>query len=262
MPPDEERADVNRTDLEKTCLPLLEKVPGFRSLPREALRSIAGGCRSRSATRDQVLCEKGQRLDGFYVLISGRVKLAVLSSEGAERVLDIVLPGQTFAEAAAFLGQPYPLHAQALADSHLLYVKLPRVRRAIERWPEVAFRMLTLMAERTQRLTADLEACCLHSAGQRIAGFLLREAESDWREADQGRLTLPAAKSVVASSLNVSPETFSRELHGLARKGLIEVERRQIRIPSLTRLRALAGIDGPPGMGVARAPVDIGVRPS
>nr|WP_242523181.1 Crp/Fnr family transcriptional regulator [Thiocystis minor] len=227
------------------------------------MRAIAGGCRERSATRDQVLCEKGQRLDGFYVLLEGRVKLAVLSSDGAERVLDIVLPGQTFAEAAAFLGEPYPLHAQALTDARLLHVRLPRVRRAMERWPEVAFRMLTLMAQCTQRLTADLEACCLHSAGQRVAGFLLREAQTSRAAADQASLTLPAAKLVVASCLNVSPETFSRELHGLARRGLIEVERRQIRIPSLTRLRALAGIDGSQWSATARwerRPLAMGVQ--
>ena len=234
---------MNLDDRENACLPLLEKAPGFRTLPSEALRSIASGCSARRATRDQVLCEKGQRLDGFYVLLAGRVKLALLSSDGAERVLDIVLPGQTFAESAAWRGEPYALHAQALTDSSLLFVRLRWVRRAIERWPEVAFWMLSLLAERTQRLSADLEACCLQSARQRVAGFLIREAEAEQAAADQARLTLPAAKSVVASTLNVSPETFSRELHGLARKGLIEVERRQIRIPSLSRLRALTQID-------------------
>ncbi|MBK5963593.1 hypothetical protein CCR95_05685 [Thiocystis minor] len=144
---------------------------------------------------------------------------------------------------AAFLGRPCPLHAQTLADSCLLFVDLNRVRLAIERWPEVAFRMLTLVAERAQRLTADLEVCCLHSAIQRVAGFLLREAVSDPASPDHAELVLPAAKTVVASSLNLSPETFSRELHGLARRGLIEVERRRIRIPSLNRLRALAALD-------------------
>lgn len=233
---------MNLDDRETACLPLLEKAPGFRSLPPDALRAIAGGCSARRAARDQVLCEKGQWLDGFYVLISGRVKLAVLSADGAERVLDIVLPGQTFAESAAWRGEPYSLHAQALADCHLLLVRLRWVRRAIERWPEVAFCMLSLLAERTQRLTADLEACCLQSARQRVAGFLIREAEHT--AVDQASLTLPAAKSIVASTLNVSPETFSRELHGLARQGLIEVERRLIRIPSLERLRALTRIDG------------------
>ncbi len=234
---------MNSVDLEKTSLPLLETAREFQGLPREALRWIAGGCHARTVPRDQLIYDKGQTLSGFYMVVSGRVKLAVLSPGGAERVLDIVLPGQTFAESAAFLGRPCPLSAQALTDSQLLFVDLSRVRRAIERWPEVAFRMLTLLAERSQRLTADLEACCLQSAAQRVAGLLLREAASDPALPDCAELTLPASKAVMASSLNLSPETFSRELHALARKGLIEVKRRVIRIPSLRTLRSLATMD-------------------
>jgi CRP-like cAMP-binding protein len=234
---------MNADDREKTCLPLLETAAGFAGIPVEALRFIAGGCHTRTATRDQVLCEKGQQIDGFFVVVSGRIKLSILSEDGAERVLDVVLPGRTFAEAAAFLDQPCPLHAQALTDSRLLFVSLPRVREAMGRWPQVANLMLAIVARRTQRLTADLEACCLHSAAQRVAGFLLREAVSDADDPDHASVTLPAAKTVIASSLNLSAETFSRELHGLARRGLVDVQRREIRIPSLRRLRGPAGAD-------------------
>lgn len=232
---------MNAEDREKTCLDLLANAPGFPTLPSDATRFIAGGCHQRTAARDQLLYEKGETLSGFFVLLDGRVKLAVLSADGGERVLDIVLPGRTFAESAALIGRPCPLYAQALTHCRLLFVDMARVQAAIQRWPAVALAMLTLVAERNQRLTLDLEACCLHSATQRLAGYLLREAASDPQQPDLGTLTLPAAKTVVASSLNLSAETFSRELHGLAHRGLVSVARREIRIPSLTRLRALSG---------------------
>jgi CRP-like cAMP-binding protein len=234
---------MNHADREKTCLPLLKTLPGFAAIPSDALRYLAGGCHQRTAGRGQVLCERGQPLDGFHVLLRGRIKLSLLSSDGAERVLDIVLPGRTFCESAALLGQPCALHAEALMDSRLIFADLERVRSAIGRWPEVAHLMLVVVAERAQRLVADLEACCLHSAAQRVAAMLLRDAQTDAQAPDFGRLELPAAKTVVASSLNLSAETFSRELHRLVRRGLIEVERRTIRIPSLERLRKLGGPD-------------------
>jgi CRP-like cAMP-binding protein len=229
---------MNSADREKTCVDLLAKAPGFPALPPEARRFIAGGCHRRTAARDQLLYEKGERLTGFFILLDGRVKLAVLSADGAERVLNIVLPGRTFGESAALLGLPCPLYAQALANSRLLFVQMDRVRTAIERWPAVAFAMLTLVAERNQYLIHDMEACCLHSAAQRLGSYLLRESLSDTDTPDAATLTLPAAKTVVASSLNLSAETFSRELHGFAHRGLVKVARREIRIPSLTRLRA------------------------
>lgn len=234
---------MNHADRERTCLPLLETMPGFAAIPADGLRYLAGGCYQRTAARGQVLCERGQALDGFHVLLHGRVKLSLLTSGGAERVLDIVLPGRTFGESAAFLSHPCPLHAEALMDSRLIFVDLERVRGAIAHWPEVAHLMLAVVARRAQRLITDLEACCLHSAAQRVAAMLLRDAETDGQEPDSGRLELPAAKTVVASSLNLSAETFSRELHGLVRRGLIEVERRTIRIPSLERLRRLGGLE-------------------
>lgn len=234
---------MNHADREKTCLPVLETTPGFSSVPIDGLRYLAGGCYQRTATRGQVLCKRGQPLEGFHLLLRGRVKLSLLSSEGDERVLDIVLPGRTFGESAAFLGRPCALHAEALMDSRLIFVDLKRVRSAIERWPEVAHLMLGLVAERSQHLISDLEACCLHSAAQRVAAMLLRDAQCDADEPDRANLELPAAKTVVASSLNLSAETFSRELHGLARRGLIEVERRSISIPSLAQLRRLGGLE-------------------
>jgi CRP-like cAMP-binding protein len=234
---------MNHADREKTCLPLLEAAPMFAPIPNEALRWIAGGCHTRTARRGKVLCKKGEPLTGFFVLVGGRVKLSILSVDGAERVLDVVLPGRTFGEAAAFLDQPCPLHAEALVDSHLVFVDRARVREAIARWPEVAYLMLSIVSKRAQQLVADLEACCLHSAAQRVAGLLLRDAVSDPLELDSARVSLPAAKTVIASSLNLSAETFSRELHALAHQGFIEVTRREIRIPSLQRLRGAAGPD-------------------
>lgn len=247
---------MNEIDREQICLPLLEAAPGFDALPAAALRWVAGGCRTRAASRGQVLCEKGQSLTGFFVVVSGRIKLSILSADGSERVLEIVLPGQTFAEAAAFLDQACPLHAEALSDARLVFVEMGRLRQAIARWPEVATVMLTIVAQRTQALISDLEACCLHSAAQRVAGLLLRDADPDPLRPDHGTVTLPAAKTVVASRLNLTAETFSRELHGLVHRDLIAVHRREITIPSLRALRSLA--DGDDARAQSRAPNRLG----
>jgi CRP-like cAMP-binding protein len=248
---------MNEIDREQICLPLLTTTPGFGAMPADALHWVARGCYSRAASRGQVLCEKGQSLTGFFILVTGRIKLSILSADGSERVLEIVMPGQTFAEAAALLDQTCPLHAEALSDARLVFVDVGRLRQAIARWPEVATVMLTIVAQRTQALISDLEACCLHSATQRVAGLLLRDAVADPLRPDRGALTLPAAKTVVASRLNLTAETFSRELHGLAHRGLIAVHRREITIPSLRALRTLADVSQPPAQRLARPPAPL-----
>lgn len=244
---------MNSADREKTCLPVLAETALFRDLDAEALRHLASGCYRRTAARGSMVCEAGAALDGLFVLIKGRVKLAILSAEGAERVIDIVLAGGVFGESSAFLDQPAPVYAEALCDCELLGVSRERLREAVERWPAVALALLGSLARTVRALTRDLEACCLLSAGQRVVRFLLNEATCDdvgsgpgsdsgpGRGLDSGEVALSAAKVVVASSLNLTPETFSRELHVLARDGLIEVNHRIIRVHSLAKLRRRCG---------------------
>jgi len=228
---------MNADDREKTCLPLFCDMPMLRDLQPEAQRFIAGGCHLRTASKGRVVCEKGSQLDGFFFIVRGRIKLAVLSADGSERVIDILLPGSSFGESAALLQQPCPTHAEALCDTRLLFVDRERLRQALARWPEVAFAVLGSVARRVYDLTRNLEECCLHSARQRVASFLLRDASHDETDSVPSAVELPAAKVVVASSLNLTAETFSRELHDLAREGIVDIDRRTIRILSVDRLR-------------------------
>ena len=228
---------MNCDDRQKTCLPLLEEVALFNALEDDALRFIAGGCHLRTAERGQLLCEKGALIQGFFLVLAGRVKLAILSEEGAERVVGICLPGQLFAEAAAFLDQPCPFYAEALGSSRLLFFDRQRIREAVARWPSVALTMLGNLARQVHGLTRNLETCCLTPAPRRVSRFLLEQVERGKKMIDQMEVELPAAKVVVASSLNLTAETFSRELHALARDGVIVIDKRRIRIASIDRLR-------------------------
>lgn len=212
-------------------------MPVLRGLEHEVQSFLAGGCHLRTASKGRVVCEKGSYVDGFFFVVTGRIKLAVNSADGAERVIDILLPGCSFGESAALLQQPCPTHAEALSDSRLLFVEYSRVEEAIGRWPAVAIALLDSVARRVYELTRNLEECCLHSASQRVASFLLRGAGSRGSAENLTEVELPAAKVVVASSLNLTAETFSRELHDLAREGIVDIERRTIRILSPDRLR-------------------------
>ncbi|VVM24709.1 hypothetical protein BSPWISOXPB_257 [uncultured Gammaproteobacteria bacterium] len=63
----------------------------------------------------QRLFEQGQTAKDFFLLVDGKIKLAFLSSEGFEKVVDVIHPGHSFAEAVMFLGKKrYPLNATAL----------------------------------------------------------------------------------------------------------------------------------------------------
>jgi CRP-like cAMP-binding protein len=229
---------MNDTDRSIAYLPFLKEMPLFRDLPEAPARFLAGGSLLRNLDRGQILFEKGSRPAGIYCLLGGRIKLSALAADGSERVLELILPGRVFAAAAAVLDEPHPLLAQVLSESRVLQVGRERIHEAMGRWPEVAMPVLDAVARDCFRLIHDLSSCCLLSASQRLVDFLIQEAEAGPGGAgDSARVVLPAAKALVASSLNLTAETFSRELHELARRGLVQVDRRTVHIPSLARLQ-------------------------
>lgn len=219
----------------------LAGLPLFKELAPAELDPIAAGTTELHVPRGEIVFNRGDPCVGFHVVIYGQVKLAFLSPDGSEKVIEIVGPGGSFGEALMFMDRSYIVMAQALADSFLLHVSKTVVFDELERTPQFARKMLAGMSRRLHRLISDVEAYSLQSGTQRVIGFLLRQ-DTDRSEANEPYIvTLPASKANVASRLNVTPEHFSRILHDLVAGGLITVDGREMKILDVARLRDHTG---------------------
>lgn len=211
----------------------------FKELSAEELETIAAGTSVLHLPRGEVIFNRGDACEGFFLVVYGQVKLAFISAEGNEKVVEIVGPGFSFGEALMFAERPYILMAQTLADSMLLHVSTRVVFAEIERDPKFARKMLAGLSRRLHGLIVDLESYSLQSGTERFVGYLLRQ---DTHEDNAGCcVTLPVSKALLASRLNVTPEHFSRILHDLSGDGLIAVEGRDVRILDAERLRNYHG---------------------
>ena len=212
----------------------------FKELAPSELERIAAGTAALNVPRGEIIFNRGDPCEGFHVVVYGQVKLAFISAEGSEKVVEIIAPGYSFGEALMFMEKPYVLMAQALADSMLLHVSKSVVFAEIERDPVFSRKMLAGLSRRLHGLISDLESYSLQSGTQRVIGYLLRQ---DAHENDDARyvVTLPASKAIVASRLNVTPEHFSRILHDLIQAGLIAVEGRNMTILDAERLKNYHG---------------------
>ena len=220
---------------------LLANLPLFRELKPPELDRIAAGTTELHVARGEVIVNRGDACTGFHLVVYGQVKLALTSPSGGEKVVEIVGPGFSFGEALMFMGSPYIVMAQALADSLLLHVSQEVVFGEIERDPMFARRMLAGMSRRLHSVISDVESYSLQSGTERVIGYLLHQDERQAQANASYAITLPTSKTVVASRLNVTPEHFSRILHELAEAGLISVDGRAITILDATRLRNYRG---------------------
>lgn len=226
----------------RRVMELLGHAPIFRGLSPDEIGRIAAGTTQIHAERGNILFQRGDPCVGFHLVAVGQVKLAVGTAAGAEKVIEILGPGRTFGEAVMFTGNPYLVTATALSDSLLLHVGRDALFAELERDPKLARRMLAGLSMRLHMMVKDVEAMTLHSAAQRVIGYLARLED----EGTAGQVTLPAQKSLIASRLNLTPEYFSRILHDLASEGLIRIDGRDIAILDSPGLRAF-GSDGGAG---------------
>jgi len=218
----------------------LRNLPLFRDLSAGEVDRIAASTSQVRVPAGSILFRKGDSCAGFYVVVYGQVKLAFGASDGSEKVVEILGPGQSFGEAVMFLDKPYAVFAETLTDSLLVHVGRAVILQELERSPDFARRMLGGLAHRLHRIVGDLEGYSLKSGTQRVIGYLLRDVAGG-QTGCTAEVTLPATKSVIASRLSITREHFSRILHELSDAGLIKVSGRSIRFLDLERLRKYRG---------------------
>ena len=220
----------------------LSVLPLFTDLSRPELERLAAGCQLRRLSRGDTVFRVGEPCEEFHVTVTGQIKLFAISPTGQEKVIELVGPGNSFAEALMFTGKPYIINAQALTDTLLLTVKKEAVVGEIERDPRFAMRMLAGISRRLHGLVHDVEAYSLHSGVQRVIGYLLRDQiAEDCVSGEVITVSLPVSKATIASRLSLTPEYFSRVLHELEAAGLVRIDKRDVHLLDPKRLAAYPG---------------------
>ena len=223
---------------DQTDIPqLLKRLPLFAELSTEQINDLAAGTREKRLAKGEMLFNKGDAPRGLYLIVSGQIKLAFPSLAGNEKIIEIIGPKQSFGEAVMFMDRPYPVFAEALADTLLLHIGKSTVFGMLEHDVSFARRMLAGLSLRLHSLVNDVEAYSQRSSAQRVIGYLLEHSAQAGDDNGACAFALPTTKQVIASRLNLTPETLSRVFHDLAEAGLITVEGRQITIHDQRRLR-------------------------
>lgn len=215
----------------------LSTFPMFSELSKPERENVAQGCKLRRFGRGDMIFRAGEPCEAFYFVVSGQIKLYVASATGVEKVIELIGPGHSFAEAMMFVRKPYMLNAQALNDSLVMTMSKNTAMREIERDSRFSMHMLSGISHWLHRLLMDVESYTLQSGMQRLIGYLLRDVELD-QGSDLGVVTvsLPVSKATIASRLSLTPEYFSRVLHQLESEKLIEIDKREIRLLDVRRL--------------------------
>lgn len=209
----------------------------FGNLSEERLAQVSAATRKRSVFRGELVFQKGDRLTGLYLVATGRLKEACQSSDGNERIIEVILPHQTCGEAALMLDAPSPFDLSALVKSLILHIDRRAIQALIESELDFVARLIGMLSYRIHGVVNDIEACSLKNPVQRVAGYLI--ALCSQGVVPQESVMLPYAKSVIASRLGMTPEAFSRALRDLSDAGLIKVRGHRIVLADVDELKSI-----------------------
>lgn len=219
----------------------LRRVPFFSGLSGDLLDDLAGACGRREVDRGAVLFLEGDPALGFFVILSGAVKVYRSTADGREVVIHILGPGDFIGEVPLHAGGRYPATAEAVERSSVVYVPAEALRRIVRRDPEVALRILEGFAGRLLALLGRFESLAGRSAPGRLADFLLRAAERTGRRTDDGlEVSLGLSRAQIAALLGTSRETVSRTLSAWRRAGLVALRQGTVVVRDAARLREAA----------------------
>lgn len=212
----------------------------FTALEPDQLQVVIDSTRVVRLDDGERLFYHGQRARYFYYLRTGQLKLFRSSPSGGEKIIEIVQPGETFAQAVMFM-EPrsgYPVSAEAIEPSVLYGFDNEVMRGVLRESVDTCFRVLASLSVRLRQQVDEIEKLTLHPAVSRLAGYLVEQVPGSVPLSPE--VHLPAPKNVIASRLGIQPETFSRVASRLMKDGLIRVQGQDVVLLDVEGLRARA----------------------
>jgi CRP/FNR family transcriptional regulator len=216
----------------------LLSIPLVSRLSDEQRQRVLGVGHGTSLVKGEILFHEADPADAMYVVVEGTIKMIRYSPQGKEMLLHLVVPGQSFAEAALFGTATYPAAAQAVEASQLWCLPRARLLELIGGSPELGMAMVASVSHWTRTLVGKLELLTQRRVEERLAIYLLGRARGAVAAGDTIELSEP--RHLIAAQIGTAPEVLSRTFRRLEEDGLLEVGGRRVTVLDPARLAELA----------------------
>ncbi|WP_426669372.1 response regulator [Mucilaginibacter sp. McL0603] len=195
-----------------------------------ALKKIIEERKARTIKKNQVIYYEGDKGNGLYLLVSGKVKTIKLAEDGRELMTGIYAADDYLGINAMLSSEAYADTATALEDSLLCLIPKEQLEELLNLYPEVAREFIKLLANDIREKEDQLLQMAYNSVRKKMAESLLR------LQRQSGTDNFKIAREDLAAMAAMATETVSRTLSDFKEEGLIEKTGSTITIIDLARL--------------------------
>lgn len=217
----------------------IKKLSFFSELDDESIEKIMGIVIERKYKKNMVIFMEGEPAEGVYFVKKGKVKIFKNTQEGKEHIIHFMEDGDVFAEACLFVGGNYPASSEAMEDSEIYMIRNKDLEIFLEKYPKIALHIMSVMGRRLQLVSQQIENLALRDAYGKTVALVVQLAKNSGLELKDGVvIKTNLSRQDMGNMVGLTRETFTRALSTMKQDGAIDIEKDEIRVISVKRLKS------------------------
>lgn len=202
------------------------------------LQPFLGRMQVRDVPRHACLFRQGEASDPAYIVLSGKVRISVLTAGGAEMTLDVLGPGDACGVAGLAGAFPRISNAVAIRATRVLAIPTDVLRALMEKHTAVFHHLLQQLLRRLARSIQEQVAGGTQCVYARVAHKLLALSQTCTPGGQERALPSELSHQELANMVGSTRATVTRVLQEMRRQGILDDDpaRRQIVIREVDRL--------------------------
>ena len=215
----------------------------FEKLPGDDLQFLEQRSRVKSFARNSAIYLPQDMAESVLVVVSGRIRLYSITSDGKEILLAFVEPGELFGELALTGSEIREEFAQAAAQSMVVAIPRDAMESVLLRNAGLSLSITRYVGLRRRSLERRLKNLMFRSNRERLLGLLRELLEQYGRPVVEGILIhIRLSHQDLASLIGITRESVTLTLGELQNEGLVRIGRQRIVVLDQQRLIRAAGL--------------------
>lgn len=217
----------------------------FSGLSEIDQTNILERCTRRTVSAKSTIVSQGTKGRDMFIVVSGSLRVSVLSDEGKEISFVILRGNDYFGELSLIDGRRRSATVTAIESTELLILSHAEYQQLLRLHPQTAIqfltRMLLTLANRLRATDELYQDSVFLDVSARLAKFLLGSSDKVVSsDSGERRLAIKLSQYELGTLVNASRESVNKQLREWETDGIVNVERGKISILNPDRLQEIA----------------------
>ncbi len=208
----------------------------FSAASPATIDAIASSAHEKNLVRGDVLFKEGEAPDALYIVLSGRIAIAIDNKplDSRESVVALMVEGDLFGDLALLDGGARSALARALEPSTVLHIPYSAVEPQLSSNPDLLWGITRVLARRLRAMDEALADSVFLDVTGRTAKRLLELSEG------KDEFVLPVTQEELAGMVGASRERVNKAIASFIRLGWLEQRDRQYKLLNRQNLEVRA----------------------